>query len=452
MTYGQSRLAAPDTIPLRLPPNNVEAEMCVLGSMLLDNVTIDDVAGLLKADEFFRDSHQALYRAILAIHAEGSPVDALILAERLEAEGRLEAIGGHEAIRRVLEAPPHAANATYYAQIVRQKAVGRSLIDQAQETIRDAHSNLYSADELVERAETRVFAIGESRATGETSEVSVALEEANALIGRRAQGEIVGVPSGLDDIDDLIGGFQPGTLTVIGARPSMGKTAFALNIADHAAVRAGVVPLIVSLEMGRTELALRMLSSRAEVDGYKLRRADLLTAAEMGRLGDATAVLNRHSFPIDDSPARSASQIAANARRLKARRNIGLIVVDYLQLVEGEGSSRQEQVASISRRLKQLAKELDLPVIALSQLNRAVESREDRRPRMADLRESGAIEQDADVVMFLHRPEYYDPNDEPGVAEAIVAKNRNGGVASIKMVFRRHIARFDSLSPAQGGP
>jgi len=442
----QTRL---DTIPLRLPPQNIEAEICTLGSMLLDNTKIDEVAALVRPSDFFREAHGSLFRKIVEVHGSGSPVDGLILSEHLARAGDLERIGGDEVIWKLLEDTPHAANAEFYARIVRQKAVARGLIEQSETTVRECYSNLFTADQLVEQAEVRVFAVGEAEATGDTVDVAEAVDEANALIDRRIGGEVTGVSSGLLDLDDALGGFQPGTLTIIAARPSMGKTALALNIADHAAVNCGVVPLFVSLEMGRAELALRMIQSRAEVDGYRLRNAHLLTGEERGRLHLASMALREKSFPIDESPARSVAQIAANARRLKARRGIGLLVVDYLQLVEGQGASRQEQVASISRRLKQLSKELDLPVIALSQVNRSAEGREDHRPRMADLRESGAIEQDADVVILLHRPDYYDPDDEPGTAEAIVAKNRNGAVGTVGLVFRRHLARFENLSRGQ---
>ena len=431
----------------RLPPQNIEAEECVLGSMLLDNACIDDVAALIRPEDFFRDSHQTFCAAILAIHGSGSPVDAIILEEWLLGHGRLSGVGGDRAIAEILAAPPHAANAVYYAQVVQQKAVARSLIEHSHATLRESYSNTYSSRELIEQAESRVFAIGESRCSGDVSELHAAIDSVNGLIDRRARGEYTGVTSGFDDLDDMTGGFHPGTLTIVGGRPSMGKTAFVLNILDHAAVDSGVVPAMFSLEMGQVDLGMRMLQSRAEVDGYRLKNAHLLTDAERAKLRVASLSLQQNSFPIDDNSSRTIAQIKSVARRLKARRGIGLVTIDYLQLVDGDGKNRQEQVASISRGMKQLAKELNLPVIALSQINRQVEGREDRRPRMADLRESGAIEQDADVVILLHRPEYYDPDDEPGVAEAIVAKNRNGGVGAIKFCFRKQFAKFCPIYP-----
>jgi replicative DNA helicase len=263
-----------------------------------------------------------------------------------------------------------------------------------------------------------------------------------------ARHPISGVPTGYYDLDDITGGFQPEQLIILAARPSMGKTAIALNICDHAAVTSKVPVLFVSLEMGRVELAERLLCARSKVDGHKLRTGQNLGTREMTLLGKGYDELRSSPMFIDDSSSRTMLQITANARRLKLRQSIGMIVVDYIQLIDSDESrdSRQEQIAKISRRLKTLAREMKLPVVALSQLNRAVENREDRRPRMADLRESGAIEQDADMILLLHRPEYYDANDQPGIAEVIVAKNRNGATGTVKLTFLKNFTRFENLA------
>jgi replicative DNA helicase len=436
-----------DVIPFsRMPPMNVEAELCVLGSMLLDNSTIDEVSPFLAPENFYRDEHVLLCRAIFALRSSGLPVDALILLDYL----RREAVPFEEqTIRDALQAPPHSVNAVYYGQIVKQLATARSLIEASDETIRESYSGLLTADELTERAESRVYAISDASTAGMTTELSEALDEASEALKRRHGGEVIGVASGWSDLDEIICGFQPGTLTIIGGRPSMGKTAAILNICEfNATSGVGERPYFVSLEMGRLEVANRLIQSLGRVDGYKIKNPHKLDRDEWSRLASARDRLRDCSFPIDDTSSRTVGQIAANARRQRARRGIGLVVVDYLQLIEGENprDSRQEQITKITRRLKTLARELQVPVIALSQLNRMVEGREDHRPRMADLRESGAIEQDADVVLLVHRPEYYDPNDQPGIAEIIVAKNRNGQVDTVKLVFHKQFARFDNLS------
>ncbi len=335
---------------------------------------------------------------------------------------------------------------------MREKAIGRQLIDSATEIIRDGYSNQYTAQELLESAERKVFAIAEEQIQGDTLELKDVISEAMDRIAKRAETgghAVTGVASGLIDLDDITGGFQPGQLVVLAARPSMGKTALALNICDHAAMEGKTSVLFVSLEMGHLEIAERLLCARSRIDGYKLRTGMGLAYREMNQLTKAWNEL-RGGAPlfIDDTPARNMLQITASARRLKLRNEIGLIVVDYIQLIDSEDSrdSRQEQIAKISRRLKTLARELEVPVIALSQLNRAVESREDRRPRMADLRESGAIEQDADIVLLLHRPDYYDANDQPGIAELIVAKNRNGRTDSVKLTFPKDLTRFENFA------
>jgi replicative DNA helicase len=447
------RRQAPSGFPEdRLPPQNLEAEQGVLGGLLRDNERLHDVVQILRPEDFYRDSHQILYRAIRDLYDQSKGIDALILAEELKRRGEFEKVGGDQALFELLDSVPHAANTLYYAQIVREKAVGRQLIECANEILRDGYSHAMTADELLQSAERRIFQIAEESATGETVELHDIVAQAMERIALRTDEKhaVTGAASGYFDLDDITSGFQDSQLIILAARPSMGKTAFALNICEHVALQQGKGVLVVSLEMGKLELAERLLCARSKVDGDKLRKGRGLGAREMTLLGNAYEELQRAPIFLDDTPARNMLQIAANARRLKRRHDIGLIVVDYIQLVESESGeardSRQEQIAKISRRLKTLARELPVPVIALSQLNRAVENREDRRPRMADLRESGAIEQDADLVLLLHRPEYYDPNDQPGIAELIVAKNRNGRTDTVKLAFLKNFMRFENLA------
>jgi replicative DNA helicase len=451
---GSGRPQKPDSGALgdRLPPQNLEAERSVLGSMLLDNDVLHEIVPILGVSDFYRDVHQTIYQAIRDLYDEGKGIDAVTLADELIRRDQFDKIGGDETVTEIVDSVPHAANAKYYAKIVRERAISRQLIDGATEIIRDGYSNQYTAQELLELAERKIFAIAEEQIQGDTLELKDLITQAMDAIAARAESgghTITGVGSGLIDLDDITGGFQPGQLVVLAARPSMGKTALALNICDHAAIERKTTVLCVSLEMGHQEIAERLLCARSRVDGHKLRTGMGLGNREMGQLGKAFGELSKGApIFIDDTPARNMLQITASARRLRLRSKLGLIVVDYIQLVDSEDAreSRQEQIAKISRRLKTLARELEVPVIALSQLNRAVESREDRRPRMADLRESGAIEQDADIVLLLHRPEYYDANDRPGIAELIVAKNRNGRTGDVPMTFLKNIMRFENIA------
>lgn len=444
----------------RLPPQNLEAEQGVLGSVLLDNDVLHEVVPLLKVEDFYRDSHQLLYRAIRDLYDLGRAIDAITLADELTRRGEYERIGGDETLSQLLSMVPHPANATYYANIVRAKSIQRNLIAAANEILHEGYSNAHTADELIELAEQRVFTIAEDSTTGQTHELRDVVTKAMDRIALRSEEKhpITGVGSGLLELDDLTAGFQPTQLVILAARPSMGKTALALNVAEHVALDQNGAVLIVSLEMGEMELAERLLCARSRVDGDKLRKGKGLGTREMALLGKAYDQLRSSPIFIDSTPTRNMLQITANARRLKMRNDLKLILVDYIQLVDSENSSdsRQEQIAKISRRLKALARELNVPVIALSQLNRAVENREDRRPRMADLRESGAIEQDADLVLLLHRPEYYDANDQPGIAELILAKNRNGPTGTVRLTFLKHFTRFENLSevsdPLDGSP
>lgn len=434
----------------RLPPQNLEAEQGVLGSILLDNDVLHEIITFLKAEDFYRDTHQVLFRVIREMYDLGKAIDPITLADELARRGLYAKIGGDEFLEQIVSTVPHAANAKYYAQIVRQKSVQREIIESCNHILREGYSNTLTSDELLELAERRIFDIAEDQTSGDTVELHDVITRAMDRIVRRSEERhpVTGVATGFLELDDITGGFQASQLIILAARPSMGKTAMALNICEHAILERNTSVLFVSLEMGEMELAERLLCARSRVDNHKLRTGQNLGHREMTQLGKAYGELQAAPMFIDDTPARNMLQVTANARRLKMRQDVGLIIVDYIQLVDAEDGreSRQEQIAKISRRLKTLARELQVPVIALSQLNRNVENREDRRPRMADLRESGAIEQDADLVLLLHRPEYYDPNDQPGIAEVIVAKNRSGATGTVKLTFLKNITRFENLA------
>jgi replicative DNA helicase len=459
---GFGRGSKPDIGSLadRLPPQNLEAEKSLIGSVLWDNDILHDVVGMIGPDDFYRDTHQLIFAAIRDMYESRKGIDAVTLAEELEKRGQFEQVGGNEMLAEVTGIVPHAAHGKYYAEIVRQKSINRHLIEYATEIIHDGYSNEYTGEQLLEQAEKKIFSIAENQVRGDVVEIKDVLSQAMDRIMTRADTPhaVPGISSGFADLDDITWGFEPGQLIILAGRPSMGKTALALNIAEHVAISLKVPVLFVSLEMGHMEIAERLLSSRSRVDGHDLRTGKGVGNEQALKLARAFNELSQGQMLIDDTPSRNMLQIGASARRLRHRQNVGLILVDYIQLIDAEDGrdSRQEQIAKISRQLKTLARELPVPVIALSQLNRAVESREDRRPRMADLRESGAIEQDADMVLLIHRPEYYDSNDQPGVAELIVAKNRNGRTGSAKLMFHKQFTRFDNLAitvePFDAGP
>ena len=379
--------------------------------------------------------------------------------EELVRRDLFDSVGGNETLVNLVESVPHAAHAKYYADLVRQKSISRQLIGSANEMLNDGYSNNFTAQELLQSAEKKIFAIAEEETTGETVDIKDVIVEAMERIITKSEDRhaVSGVSTGFYDLDEITAGFQGTQLIILAARPAMGKTAIALNICEHVICTLNKGVLFVSLEMGELELVDRLLSSRARVDGYKLKTGKGLGQQDLAQLGRAYPALHKAPLYIERTPARNSLQITANARRLKLRKDIGMIVLDYIQLVDADDprDSRQEQIAKVSRRLKQISRELNVPVVALSQLNRAVENREDRRPRMADLRESGAIEQDADLVLLLHRPEYYDPNDQPGVAELIIAKNRSGGTDTVKLAFLKNLTRFENLAhtadPLGGG-
>ncbi|HWA98311.1 MAG TPA: replicative DNA helicase [Pirellulales bacterium] len=438
----------------RLPPQNLDAERGVLGSMLLEPTVCDEVALILTHHDFYLPAHQTLYSQMLAMHNESACVDATLLVERLKKHGEFDIIGGLPFLTEVLEAVPTAANAVYYAEIVRSKATLRSLIRASTDILRDAYDQSLDARELLSSAEQKIFGILEDKGTGDLVAMQDVLHEALERIDARLMkgGGIGGMSTGFTDLDAMTGGLHPSELVILAARPSMGKTALASNIADHVAINQGQTTLFVSLEMSRLELAERMLCSHGRINGHKLRNG-FIQPVDRKRLVETAGKMSQSPLFIDDTPSRTMTEIAATARRLKRREKLALIVIDYLQLIEPDNAKdpRQEQVARIARRLKGMARELKVPVLCLAQLNRQAEVSRDNRPRLSHLRESGAIEQDADVVMFVHRDEYYCTNDEErqrvaGQADIILAKQRNGPVGEVKVAWAADYTRFENLA------
>ncbi len=434
----------------RLPPQSREAERGVLGSTLRDNGVIGDVLQIVRPENFYADAHQKIFQAIIALYDRGQPVDLVLLAEYLKEQKQIEDVGGYAYLGELWEAAPTAANAEHYARIVRDKAIVRHLIHASTEILRDAYDEAQPAEELLEDAERKILDIAQMGITGQTYTLDQALKEAYDRIDLRQQRDqlsISGLPTGFVDLDDKTAGLQNSELIILAARPSVGKTALAVNIARHVAVDAECPLFIVSLEQSRIELAERLLCCQARVDSHRLRKGHL-SSEDMQKLIEAGGLLRAAKIFIDDTPGQGMLRIAANARRLKLRHAIRLVVIDYLQLIEPDNrrESRQEQVAAISRRLKFLARELQIPVLALAQVNRSSEDRQDHRPRLADLRESGSIEQDADTVMLLHRPELYEPGQHEGVMEVLIAKQRNGPTGEVTLTYLKQFMRFENYA------
>jgi replicative DNA helicase len=443
-------MAAGEDFTAKLPPQNLEAERSVLGSMLLSNDAIDEVASYLKATHFYLDAHQRIYGTICRMRDRGlSAIDPVTLAEELGREKLLEETGGPAYLHEILETVPHAAHVRYYADIVHEKYVQRSLIGTCTEVLRSCYDSGRNADEILHEAEQKIFSILEQQEHDAKLSIGDILLETFSRISDRMQtpGCVSGLATTFVDVDHLTTGFQPAELIILAARPSMGKTALVCNWAEAIARSSGQGVLLFSLEQSKLELAERFLCMAAQIDGHKLRSGDI-DDEQRQKLLDASHELSEIPIFIDDHPARNTAQIGAISRRLRRQNQLGLVIIDYLQLIEPDDrrAPREQQIAQITRRLKQLSKELNVPVIALAQLNRGVELREEKRPRLADLRESGAIEQDADLVLFLHRPDAYDPTDRPGEAEVIVAKHRSGPTGIITLTWRKEFMRFESYS------
>jgi replicative DNA helicase len=418
--------------------------------MLRDNAVLGDVIQIVRDENFYFDAHQKIFRGIVHLYDRGHPVDLVMLAELLKEQKHIEDIGGYGYLGELWDAAPTAANAEYYARIVRGKAIIRRLIHASTEIARDAQDETMPADDLLEAAERRILEIAELGITGQTYTLQQALQEAYDRIDTRHQQDqwsISGLPTGFIDLDEKTAGLQNSELIILAARPSVGKTALALNLARHIAVEEKRPVFFVSLEQSRIELAERLLCSQARVDSHKLRKGHL-SAEDMDKLIEAGGALRNADLFIDDTPGQGMLRIAANARRLKLRHGIRVVFVDYLQLIDPDNrrDSRQEQVAGISRRLKFLARELQIPVVACAQVNRSSEDRQDHKPRLADLRESGSIEQDADTVMIMHRPEMYEPGQHEGTVEVMVAKQRNGPTGEITLTYLKQFMRFENFA------
>jgi replicative DNA helicase len=447
-----------DDILKRVPPQNLEAEQSVLGAILLDNEAINQALEVLAAEDFYRESHRQIFRAMGDLTDRNQPVDAITLTDALRGKNALDAVGGAAYIAELAALVPTAANVAHYARIVREKAVLRSLGSIATEIASGAYDQPSNVDDFLDTAEHRIFEISERRIRPAFHMMPELTRESLKLIERLYERKelVTGVPTGFLDLDRITAGLQPADLIIIAARPSMGKTALALNIAAHAAMEADprVGIAFFSLEMSKEQLVLRMLCSEARVDSARAR-AGYLGERDFPKLAQAAARLSESNIYIDDSSDITAIQLKAKCRRLKRERssNLGLIVIDYLQLMRSArpGESREKEIAEISRSLKALAKELNVPVVALSQLNRQVETRPDRRPLLADLRESGALEQDADVIAFIYRDDmYHRDSKEPGVAEVIVAKQRNGPTDTAKLTYLSQFTRFENYAPESG--
>jgi len=445
---------ANEALEQRMPPHDREAERSVLGSMLRDNQVIGDVVQFLKTENFYQFAHQKLFEAIHTLSIDrGVPVDPVTLADFLSENQLMQDVGGYGYIVELWDAAPSAGNAVHYANIIRQKSIVRNLIHVCSELQRDAFDQAQPAQDLLDNAERRVLEIAEMGLTGETKTLQDAVNEAyERMDARKARGhvEYSGIPTGFTDLDSLTAGMQNAELVIVAARPSVGKTAFALNMLRHICVDKGLPALFVSLEQARIEIAERLLCCQAMVNSHRLRKGSL-DKFEQEKIMDAGAILSAAKLFIDDSPGQSMLRIAANARRLKLRHDIRIVVIDYLQLIDPADSkrdSRQEQVSQISRRLKFLARELNVPVVALAQVNRGSEDRQDHRPRLSDLRESGAIEQDADTVMLLHRPDYHEPGVNEGEIEVIIGKQRNGPTGEVKLMYEKAYMRFNNYAMA----
>ncbi len=443
----QTQSAGRVEIDARVPPHSIEAEMSTLGAMMLSHEAAGDVIQVVRADDFYRKAHRLIFEVLVQLADQGDAVDMVILKEELTRRAQLEAVGGIEYLIEIHEAVPSAANAEHYARIVREKSVMRALTEAAIEIEGRAYAGEELAAELLDAAENLIFGIADRKSGNQAVSIAETLETVFKNIDMRQEGQIRGVPTGFYDFDDKTCGLSPTQLVILAARPSMGKTSFALNIALNAAMRHQQGVAIFSLEMSSEQIGQNLLCSAAEINAHDLRTGRLQDD-QYGKLTDAADLLGQAPIFIDDTAALGILELRAKARRLKMRYDIQLIIIDYLQLMEGSvgmkrAENRQQEISVISRGLKQLARELDVPVLALSQLNRSVDSREDRRPRMSDLRESGSIEQDADIVVFLYREAYYKPKENNlRDVEIIIAKQRTGPTGKVDLLFFNEFMKF----------
>lgn len=434
----------------KVPPQNLEAEMAVLGSMLIDENAIGVAVETLSSDSFYKDSHRKIFEAILDLYNANKAVDLITMTNELKKKEALDEIGGASFLTAIVNSVPTAANISHYTNIVKEKSILRTLINNSTRILSMCYESEGNISEVVDNAERLIFEVSDRKPQGSYLHLKEIVKDTIETIDRLYQrkAHITGIPAGFIDFDIKTAGLQASDLIVVAGRPSMGKSAFAIGIAEYAGVVEKIPLAIFSLEMSKEQLVQRMLCSHAKVDAHKVRTGYLATS-DWPRLTAAAGKLSEAPIFIDDTPAISAMELRAKARRLKAHRDIQLIILDYLQLMRGSGNveNRQQEISEISRSLKALARELHVPIVAISQLSRAVELRSDHRPQLSDLRESGAIEQDADVVVLILREEYYNPTSEnQGLAEIIIAKQRNGPVGTLKLAFIKEYTKFENLA------
>lgn len=435
----------------RIPPQNLEAEQAVLGAILLEAEALVSAMEKLTPDDFYSVSHQRIYEVMVSLADDNEPIDLITLTSRLSDLGQMEEVGGPLYLAKLANSVPTAANVEYYAQIVEEKSMLRRLIRTATQIVSSGYATEDDVGVLLSDAEQRILEISNRRAAHGFISIRDVLmevfERVEFLFNHK--GGVTGIPSGFPDLDKMTSGFQPNDLIIVAARPSVGKTAFALNIAQNVAVRASETVAIFSLEMSAPQLVQRMICAESNVDAGRMRTG-FLEGDDWEKLSMAIGSLSEAQVYIDDTPGITVADIRAKCRRLKKEKGLGMILIDYLQLIQGRGKAgenRQQEVSEISRTLKQIARELSVPVIALSQLSRGVEQRQDKRPMMSDLRESGSIEQDADIVAFLYRDDYYDKESEKkNIIEIIIAKQRNGPVGTVELVFLKNFNKFVSLN------
>ncbi|WP_102693445.1 replicative DNA helicase [Rummeliibacillus pycnus] len=441
----------------RVPPHNQEAEQSVIGAIFLEPQALITASEILIPEDFYRSAHQKIFSTMLRLSDQGKAIDIVTVTEELSTHNELEDVGGISYITEIANAVPTAANVGYYAQIVSEKAVLRRLIRVATKIVEDGYTREDEVDALLSEAERRVMEVANRKNAGDFKHVKDVLVETYANVEhlQNRKGDITGIPTGFRDLDRLTAGFQRGDLIIVAARPSVGKTAFALNVAQAVGTQTTENVAIFSLEMGAEQLVMRMLCAEGNIDAQVLRTG-ALNSEDWRKLTMATGTLSRAGIYIDDSAGVRVSEIRAKCRRLKQEHGLGMILIDYLQLIQGSGlagQNRQQEVSEISRSLKALARELEVPVIALSQLSRGVEQRQDKRPMMSDLRESGSIEQDADIVAFLYREDYYDKETEDAnTIEIIVAKQRNGPTDTVKLAFKKEFNKFVSVDWSAEAP
>jgi replicative DNA helicase len=441
----------------RIPPQNLEAEQAVLGAILLDSLAIVVVMEFLGSDDFYRESHRRIFQAMINLHMSTEPIDLITLTTQLQAEQQLDAVGGVQYLTELASSVPTSANVQYYGRIVEEKSILRKLIRSATEIVSNGYTGAEDVQELLNEAERKILEISARKSTSGFVSIRKVLMEVFERVEllHQSTGMTTGIPSGFPDLDKLTSGFQRNDLIIVAARPSVGKTAFALNVAQNIAVRAKQTVAIFSLEMSATQLVQRMICAEANVDAGRMRTGRL-EGDDWEKLTMAIGTLSEADIYIDDSPVLTVAEIRAKARRLKKEKDLHMIFIDYLQLIAGRGKAgenRQQEVSEISRMLKQIARELEIPVIALSQLSRGVEQRQDKRPMMSDLRESGSIEQDADLVAFLYRDDYYNQESaKKNIIEIIIAKQRNGPVGTVELVFLKNYNKFVSLDKFHGDP